>query len=79
MFGKVGGYESDRYTEKRKPKNRRVIAEESIIRSTFQMEPSGSYLERKRGRLGSQSKNDDRFHEAFPLALYNLVRKEMQG
>ena len=79
MFGKVGGYKSDRHTEKWKPKNRSImnggVNYQICISDGALWKPPGEE-ERK---TGSQSKNDDRFHEAFPLALYNLVRKEMQG
>ena len=79
MLGKAGGYESDRHTVKRKQKNHRVMnrgVNYQICISDGALWQLPGEEERK---TGSQSKNDDRIHEASPLALHNLVRKEMQG
>ena len=37
------------------------------------------YMEMEERKTGSQRKNNDKFPEIFPLALYSLVRKEMCG
>ena len=68
MFGKVGGYESDRHTEKWKPKNRSImnggVNYQICISDGALWKPPGEE-ERK---TGSQSKNDES-NFLFPVKL----------